>query len=57
MIETSSLPGEWVLDPFAGSGSTGVAAANLGRPCLLIEESNCLMHEFCQSTEEVDPLS
>lgn len=58
MIETSSLPGEWVLDPFAGSGSTGVAAANLGRPCLLIEESNCLMHDFyIGQPEEVDPLS
>lgn len=46
MIETSSLPGEVVLDPMAGSGSTGVAAMNLGRPSLLIEQSDCLMHDF-----------
>lgn len=46
MIETSSLPGELVLDPFAGSGSTGVAAAKLGRKCILIEKSNCPMRSF-----------
>jgi DNA modification methylase len=46
MIETSSQPGERVLDPFAGSGSTGVAAAKLGRHCLLIEKSGCAMHDF-----------
>ena len=58
MIETSSLPGEWVLDPFAGSGSTGVAAAKLGRLCLLVEDSDCLMHDFSiGQPEEVDPLS
>jgi len=46
MIETSSRPGERVLDPFAGSGSTGVAAMKLGRPCVLIEKSDCVMHAF-----------
>lgn len=44
MVETSSKPGELVVDMFAGSGSTGVAAQKLGRPCLLIEKSNCPMH-------------
>lgn len=37
LIEAFSQPGETVLDPFAGSGSTLVAADSLGRPYLGIE--------------------
>lgn len=44
MIETSSKPGDLVVDMFAGSGSTGVAAAKLGRRCVLLERSDCPMH-------------
>lgn len=45
MIETSSNPGDKILDPFAGSGSTGVACLKVGgRSCVLIEKSNCRMH-------------
>ena len=36
-IEYSSLPGEAVLDPFAGSGSTLVAAEQTGRRAYLME--------------------
>jgi site-specific DNA-methyltransferase (adenine-specific) len=72
MIETSSRPGELVFDPMAGSGSTGVAAVRLGRPCVLVEVSDCRMHDFAtvevklngaaaepspQPEEEVDPWS
>jgi DNA modification methylase len=38
LIEVSSNPGGLVVDPFAGSGSTGEAAWKLGRESLLIEE-------------------
>lgn len=31
LIETYSLPGELVVDPYAGSGSAGIAAASCGR--------------------------
>ena len=36
-IELCSNPGDTVLDTFAGSGSTGIAAKNTGRECILIE--------------------
>ena len=31
-------PGDLILDPFAGSGTSGIAAALEGRRCLLIEK-------------------
>jgi site-specific DNA-methyltransferase (adenine-specific) len=39
IIAASSRPGELVVDWCAGSGTTGVAAAELGRRFLLIDES------------------
>lgn len=38
LIRYSCPPGGTVLDPFAGSGSTGAAAAIEGRVCVLIEK-------------------
>ena len=32
-----SRPGDVILDPFAGSGSTGEAAMRSGRKCVLVE--------------------
>ena len=37
LIRTSTRPGDIVLDPFGGSGSTAVAAIAAGRSCLLVE--------------------
>jgi DNA modification methylase len=37
LIESSTRAGELVLDPFAGSGSTGVAALLSGRRAVLVE--------------------
>lgn len=37
-IQISSNPGDIVLDPFAGSGSTGVAALELERDFVLVEK-------------------
>ncbi len=39
IIAASSRPGDWVLDFFAGSGTTGAAASTLGRRFLLVDES------------------
>ena len=36
-VELHSLPGDTILDPFAGSGTTGRAAKDLGRKAVLIE--------------------
>ena len=38
-VQASSRPGDVCLDPFAGSGTLGAAAAALGRRYLLIDES------------------
>lgn len=39
IIQASSREGDWVLDLFAGSGTTGVVAGALGRRFLLVDES------------------
>jgi len=37
IIQASSRPGDWVLDFFAGSGTTGAVAAALGRRFVLVD--------------------
>lgn len=39
IIRASSNPGDTVLDFFAGSGTTGVACAELGRNCILMDNN------------------
>jgi site-specific DNA-methyltransferase (adenine-specific) len=39
IVAASSRPGDLVLDPYAGSGTTGVAAARSGRRWLLIDRN------------------
>lgn len=39
IVQASSREGDWVLDFFAGSGTTGAVAGKLGRKFLLIDEN------------------
>ena len=39
IIQASSEPGDWVLDFFAGSGTTGAAALELDRKFLLVDQN------------------
>lgn len=43
-IDKHTMPGELVLDPFGGSGSTAVAAESMGRRWLLIEKEE----KYCE---------
>jgi DNA modification methylase len=44
MIKAGCPEGGIILDPFAGSGTTGLVARNLGRNFILIE----LKPEYCE---------
>ncbi|MGN6502519.1 MAG: DNA-methyltransferase, partial [Pseudolysinimonas sp.] len=39
IVQASSAPGDLVLDFFAGSGTTGAAALQLGRRALLVDQN------------------
>jgi site-specific DNA-methyltransferase (adenine-specific) len=39
IVQASSRPGDWCLDPFAGSGTLGAVAARLGRRFVLVDSS------------------
>ena len=55
IIQASTEPGAWILDPFAGSGTTGVAANLLGRRFLGIDkEENFLRISQARKEEIVD---
>jgi len=57
MIQASSREGDWVLDFFAGSGTTGAVAAMLGRRFVLIDqnpESLAVMRERLGGLSDVD---
>jgi site-specific DNA-methyltransferase (adenine-specific) len=39
IVQASTRPGDWCLDPFAGSGTLGAACAQLGRHYVLVDSS------------------
>lgn len=54
MVQASSLPGAMVLDFFAGSGTTGVAARELGRRFTLVDNSMEALEVMARRFEGVD---
>ena len=49
--EARTEPGETILDPFMGSGTTGVACANLGRKFIGIEIERQYFDIACERIE------
>ena len=52
-IENNSDPGDWVYDPFSGSGTTIIAAEQTGRKCIGIELSPTYCDAICRRFESV----
>ena len=52
MVGKASLPDETVLDPFMGSGTTGVACMNLGRSFIGIEREPKYFDIACRRIED-----
>lgn len=61
IVQASSRPGEWVLDFFAGSGTTGAVAGQLERRFVLIDENPeaiaVMRHRFTRANISVEYLS
>jgi site-specific DNA-methyltransferase (adenine-specific) len=47
-MKASSKPGDYVLDPFAGSGTVAAVAARLQRKFVMIEVSQ----QYCELIQE-----
>jgi len=56
-IEAFTQTGEWVADPFCGSGMTGVAALSVGRNALLSDLSPAAVHIARNYTTPCDPVA
>lgn len=54
IVLASTRPGAWILDPFAGSGTTGIAASLLGRRFLGIEREEEFLRMAEARREEID---
>lgn len=54
IIQASSLSGAWVLDPFSGSATTGIAANLLGRRFLGLEKEEAFLEMGKARREEIE---
>lgn len=56
-VEHFTKPGDVVLDPFCGSGMTGLAAASAGRRAILSDLSPAAVHLAWNYTHACDPIA
>lgn len=56
LIQASTKPGAWILDPFSGSATTGIAANLLGRKYLGLELEDEFLAMSKARREEIDNL-
>ncbi len=55
IVDMSSDPGDWVLDSFAGSGTTGAVAHKMGRRWIMVElGEHCFTHIVPRMRNVVD---
>lgn len=55
VIEMSTSPGDWVLDSFAGSGTTGAVAHKMGRKWIMVElGEHCHTHIIPRLKKVID---
>ena len=57
IIQASTLPGAWILDPFTGSSTTGIAANLLGRRFLGIDQNEEFLKISKARREEINDTS
>jgi site-specific DNA-methyltransferase (adenine-specific) len=55
IVQASSSEGDWVLDFFAGSGTTGAVAASLGRRFLLVDSNPAAIDVIRTRLAAADP--
>lgn len=57
ILELSTNPGDWVLDSFAGSGTTGAVAHKMGRQWIMVElGEHCHTHIIPRMKNVIDGL-
>lgn len=57
IIQASTLSGAWILDPFTGSSTTGIAASLLGRRFLGIDQKDEFLELSKARREEINDTS
>ena len=57
IIQASTLSGAWILDPFTGSSTTGIAANLLGRRFLGIDQNEEFLELSKTRREEINDVS